>query len=82
LPVFLLTNRVGKMFGRPRNSERNSFTLSAGVYGALPFVASGRDNGGGADAVASSDRRHSIRARASSRVRSSSASRCSSRARS
>ena len=32
-PVFLLSNRVGKMSSRPRNSERNSRTLSADVRG-------------------------------------------------
>jgi hypothetical protein len=40
-PVFLLTNRVGKMSSRPRNSERKSLTFSAGVCGILPLVVSG-----------------------------------------
>jgi len=81
-PVFLLTNRVGKTSGRPRNSVRNSFTLSAGLIRAVA-AADGCRRGGGkdrADAVANSARSDSRRAWASSRERSSSASRCSCRA--
>ena len=40
-PVFLLSNRVGKMSSRPRKSERNSLTLSAGVWGIGALTARG-----------------------------------------
>jgi hypothetical protein len=84
LPVFFLTNRIGKASRRPRKRERNSLTFSAGLVGGAPLIGSGtgRETSGEADAVASSERSASIFVRASAKVRSNSASRCSSRARS
>src|SRR6185437_3133282 len=41
LPVFLLTNRIGKTSVRPRNSERKSLILSAAAAGALRATGAG-----------------------------------------
>ncbi len=59
---------------RPRNNDRNSFTFSEDVFGALPASAGGGGEGEVfvAEAEANSRRRDSILARVSSRVRSSS----------
>ena len=74
-PVFLLTNRIGKISARPRNKDRNNFTLPEGVCSVLSFPAAGsrRSIGAVLDAAANSERSISILARASSSVRSGSA---------
>jgi hypothetical protein len=38
-PVFLLTNRVGKMSVRPRNRDWNNCPLPEGVFGTSHFAA-------------------------------------------